>query len=260
MKLDLPIRIPENLDWPLWMSRWDRMQEYYLARREERFATIAALIGQTQPDGGVVLDLGCGPGSLTRRILEAIPNVRVIGVDAEPALLALAEKCLGSFADRAELVFADCVDPGLWETITTPLAAVVSSTALHWIAPTNLAALYETIHGKLAPGGIFLNADHAASSMGQVHSMWQDKRYAGFASSRPEFDWRGFWAGYSEALGTDARTFQPAEGSVEDGMPLSWHFDKLRAAGFGAVDCFWRCDGDAIYGALKNPAGEGETT
>jgi hypothetical protein len=34
------------------------------------------------------------------------------------------------------------------------------------------------------------------------------------------------------------------------GVPLAWHFDKLRAAGFTCVDCFRRLDCDAIYGGL----------
>lgn len=38
---------------------------------------------------------------------------------------------------------------------------------------------------------------------------------------------------------------------VESGMPLAWHFDRLREAGFSTVECFWRHDGDAIYGGLK---------
>ena len=42
----------------------------------------------------------------------------------------------------------------------------------------------------------------------------------------------------------------PWEGS-EEGLPLEWHFEKLGASGFEAVDCFWRCDCDAIYGGIR---------
>ena len=38
---------------------------------------------------------------------------------------------------------------------------------------------------------------------------------------------------------------------VEEGMPLVWHFERLRDAGFGLPECFWRSDGDAIYGAIR---------
>ena len=37
---------------------------------------------------------------------------------------------------------------------------------------------------------------------------------------------------------------------VEDRMPLAWHFDRLRESGFSSPECFWRCGGDAIYGAI----------
>ena len=38
---------------------------------------------------------------------------------------------------------------------------------------------------------------------------------------------------------------------VEEGLPLAWHFDKLTESGFSSVDCFWRCDCDAIYGGIS---------
>ena len=60
--------------------------------------------------------------------------------------------------------------------------------------------------------------------------------------------------GYARALGVDILKIQeqlwrPSDW-VEDGMPLAWHFDRLREAGFRSVDCLWRCDCDAIYGGI----------
>jgi hypothetical protein len=37
----------------------------------------------------------------------------------------------------------------------------------------------------------------------------------------------------------------------EQGLPLKWHFEQLKTAGFEAVDCFWRLDCDAIYGGIR---------
>jgi hypothetical protein len=68
-------------------------------------------------------------------------------------------------------------------------------------------------------------------------------------------DWSQFWDAYLEALGPGTREErQRALGEwkgVEEGMPLEWHFDELRAAGFTDVDCFWRCDCDAVYGGIR---------
>ena len=68
-------------------------------------------------------------------------------------------------------------------------------------------------------------------------------------------DWEDFWDAYGQALGVDIKEFrkkltEPWEGS-EEGLPLEWHFDKLTASGFEALDCFWRLDCDAIYGGIR---------
>jgi trans-aconitate methyltransferase len=66
-----------------WIARWDRQQEVYLADREERFTALidAVEVGTGRPDP-LILDLGCGPGSLSVRLLTRIPAATVIAVDA----------------------------------------------------------------------------------------------------------------------------------------------------------------------------------
>jgi len=75
-------------------------------------------------------------------------------------------------------------------------------------------------------------------------------RYVTHREERFELD------AYDRALKIDVEGFRtelmgPWEGS-EEGLPLEWHFERLRASGFEAVDCFWRCDCDAIYGGLRH--------
>lgn len=40
----------------------------------------------------------------------------------------------------------------------------MSSTALHWLTPAELGALYRTLAGRLRPGGILVDADNRAPS------------------------------------------------------------------------------------------------
>src|SRR6201986_4550070 len=73
-----------------WIARWDRQQEVYLPDREERFTALmdAVEAGAGRPDP-LVIDLGCGPGSLSARLLARIPAATVIGADADPVTLSL---------------------------------------------------------------------------------------------------------------------------------------------------------------------------
>ncbi len=134
--------------------------------------------------------------------------------------------------------------------------AVVSATALHWLSAEHLAELYGRLAEVMSPGGVFLNADHVGSERPAVQNDWQESRRLRLANDDHSSadTWDGFWQAYAAALGEDinamgSNVVKEWEG-VEDGMPLSWHFDRLRECGFACTDCFWRCYGDAIYGGI----------
>ncbi len=73
-----------------WIERWDAQQELYMPDREERFTALIDAVeeGAGRPDP-LVIDLGCGPGSLSVRLLDRLPEANVVAVDADPLLLGL---------------------------------------------------------------------------------------------------------------------------------------------------------------------------
>lgn len=250
-------RLPANIDWRCWIERWDRMQDSYLPHRKERFELIVRLIAGTQDSVRTVLDIGCGTGSLMLPILEACHEAEVFGIDFDPTLLALAEKRLAEFGDRAHLVQTDLRGESWLKRVPHSIDAAVSATALHWLSPDQLTQFYAQLGQILRPGAIFLNADHVRSKDSVIQVLWEKRRdqmHRELKNSNCD-DWEGFWDAYGRALGIDVRELrrefeEPWQGS-EQGLPLEWHFEKLRASGFEAVDCFWRCDCDAIYGGIR---------
>jgi len=104
-----------------------------------------------------VVDLGCGPGSLAARLATRLPGATFVGVDADPLLLGLARSHYGSLATWVQ---ADLADPSWADALPGPIHAAVSTTALHWLLPDRLAALYRTLAEHTAPGGVFANGDH----------------------------------------------------------------------------------------------------
>ena len=66
---------------------------------------IVALLEPVRERGGVVLELGCGSGLLTRHLVDA--GLRVIATDASPAMLELAREVAGDAKDIRELVLPD---------------------------------------------------------------------------------------------------------------------------------------------------------
>lgn len=63
---------------------------------------------RTVPQGGRVLDLCCGTGDMTELMLSNRPDIKVVGLDFSPAMLAQAEKRLGALKGL-ELVLGDAM-------------------------------------------------------------------------------------------------------------------------------------------------------
>ncbi|WP_280694514.1 MULTISPECIES: class I SAM-dependent methyltransferase [unclassified Kitasatospora] len=143
-----------------------------------------------------LVDLGCGTGSLTVRLARAFPHADVVGVDADPRLLGLAEGAVSG--TTARLLARDLTTPG-WADEAGPPApwdAAVSSTALHWLTPDELAALYCTLAGRLRPGGILVDADNRAPTadpapLGLARQL--RARRADRAGRHGHEDWAGWW-------------------------------------------------------------------
>lgn len=249
------MKLPPDIDWKHWVERWDRMQERYLVRRKDRFECIVRVIQASQGSVDRILDLGVGTGTLTLCLLEAFPEADVYGLDMDPTLLPLARERTSGFGERVQLIRADLREPNWWEGIPGDLDAVVTATSLHWLGPDQLKALYRQLGPRMAPGAIFLNADHVGSHHAGIQSSWEKHREK-MRRDRPQRgeDWNEYWDAFLGALGPGTREErQKALGEwkgIEEGLPLAWHFDELRSAGFADVDCFWRCDCDAIYGGI----------
>ena len=88
--------------------------------------------------GGRLLDLGCGPGTITFRLADRFPGVSVLGVDGAPAMLALAEKerlrrmaSSPQLADRVTFAAYRLAADGPGSTPLQGFTAVVSNSLLH---------------------------------------------------------------------------------------------------------------------------------
>ena len=250
------ISFPAGFDWQVWISRWDKMQERYIAKRTERFKIITQLIKETQHSVNRIVDLGCGTGSLMSEMLKAFPKAKITGIDFDPTLLPLAQERFAKFGDRAMLLLEDLRLDNWIQHFPEPVDAIVSATALHWFERDELADLYVKISKILHTGGVFLNADHCGSTNKKIQQVWEKNREKILSQQKNTGqEWEVFWKEYMATLGFEnlevhQRVLNSWKGGVEESMPLNWHFEKLNAAGFIDIDCFWRSDCDAIYGGI----------
>jgi trans-aconitate 2-methyltransferase len=120
-------------------------EEYlkFAADRARPFADLMAQVSMEKVD--TIVDLGCGPGHLTRGLAERWPQARVLGVDRSPEMLAKAGPL--SIPGRLKFVRAEI---GEWRA-EQPVDLIVSNAALHWV--DDHEPLLTRLAGMLAPGG-----------------------------------------------------------------------------------------------------------
>ncbi|MET9105929.1 class I SAM-dependent methyltransferase [Streptomyces zhihengii] len=245
-------------DWRAWQQSWDRQQEWYMPDREERFRVMLDMVEATVGPAPRVLDLACGTGSITDRLLTRFPDATSTGVDLDPALLTIAR---GYFAgdDRVAFVTADLTDPGWTAALPHPeYDAVLTATALHWLRAGPLATLYGQLAGLVRADGVFLNADRMKdASTPRINAAERAHRHAGMDRARAAgvLDWADWWAlaAADPVLAAPTAERFRIYGEHADGETPSaaWHAETLRAAGFGEARPVWASPSDALVLAVR---------
>ncbi|ADB29818.1 Methyltransferase type 12 [Kribbella flavida DSM 17836] len=236
-------------------SSWDEQQAGHLPDRELRFGLLLDYVEQLAGPPRRVLDLCCGPGSLTERVLARFPAAEVVAVDIDPLLLDLARDRFAG--DHRVSVLARQLAAPDWDLgLTTGFDAVVTATATHWFPADALAEVYAGVARLLRPGGVFANADHvpiaepvlraAADRLHEQHLRtvfaetedcdgWYERAYAD-----PQY--AGWWTERQQVFAHWAGELLEREG---------WHVDLLRRNGFERAGAVWRRGNDALVIAVR---------
>lgn len=123
------------------MQSWDAVQYgMFSGQRMRPGLDLLARIPTADPQ--VVVDLGCGTGSLTQVLSQKWPRAQVIGVDASPEMLRGAPMASGITWQKADI---DDWQPD------EPVDVIYSNAALHWVG--DHARLFPRLLGYVKPGG-----------------------------------------------------------------------------------------------------------
>ena len=129
------------------MSQWNAADYHQHSAQQQKWAkellTNLALKGNE-----AILDIGCGDGKVTAQIARAVPQGRVVGIDASADMIAFAQRTFPSSTfpnlqfrqgDARVLLFNAEFD------------CVVSFSCLHWVIDHR--PVLKGIFGSLRPGG-----------------------------------------------------------------------------------------------------------
>jgi tRNA (cmo5U34)-methyltransferase len=176
----------------------------------------------------IIVDLGIGTGALAARCLSSAPAARVVGIDVDPAIVALAAKRL---RDRATFATGSF--------LRAPLPrcdAAVASFSLHHVRTRAAkAALYRRIHAALRPRGLFISVDCQPAGDRAVRRAQREA-----------------WLGHLRRAYTPARAAAIMNAWADEDVyvPLAAELALLRRSGF-QVEVLWRRGAFAVLRAAR---------
>ena len=247
------------------LAAWDAQQAAYIADREGRFRVIVEVLRLACGEAPLVVDLACGPGSLSARVLGELPDATVLAVDHDPLLLDLAARALGDVhGERLSLLDADLEDDRWTALVADALDgrtpdAIVSTTALHWLAPDALVRVYAGAASLLATGGVVMNGDHfrfdsrspALRRLASAHDQATQRR----AHTAGALTWDAWWADVRARPGTGAlaalRDDRFANRPHSPATAVDFHLAALTQAGFTEVGTVWQLLDDYVVLGIK---------
>lgn len=245
-----------------WLERWDRQQEGYIPQREARFQVMVDLVREVCGEHPLVLDLACGPGSLTQRVLEGIPGASVVAVDLDPLLLSIAKAALGDAGGRVTWADASLAESAWRDALEgRQVDAAVSTTALHWLDADVLMGLYRTLGDVVREGGVFLNGDHmdypgSERTLGAAVRAIRDRRTeATFARGEVEDyqAWHDEFRALPELASLIAERDRRFEGRGNERWRTGYELHRagLLNAGFREVTTVWQDLDNRVIAALR---------
>jgi tRNA (cmo5U34)-methyltransferase len=213
-------------------ATYDAAIRRFIPGYEAMIGQVIAILDEALGEQPLVVDLGAGTGALAGAILDAIPRARVVLVDIDPDMLAVAASRVRAHGDRAELKRTS------FDDALPPCDAIVASLALHHVPELpRKRALYTRIHEALRPGGVFLSADATVHDAGPERARTFREWAAGMARA-------GIAAAEAEALF--------AQWAGEDRYyPLAVELELLAAAGFPHPECFWKLGASTVFGGFR---------
>lgn len=196
---------------------------------------VAAAAAAATPGAKHVLDVGCGGGNYTLKLLQRLPNLDVTLVDLSRPMLDRASERIGAVTRGAvKTLQGDIRDLDLGEQ---QFDIILAAAVLHHLrTEAQWHAVFAAFQRALRPGGSLWVFDLVESSIPGVQQLMQ-RRYGEYLAVLKDEQYRDHVFAYIEQEDTP--------------RPLLYQLDLLRAVGFSQVEILHKNVCFAAFGGVK---------
>jgi tRNA (cmo5U34)-methyltransferase len=199
-------------------------------------ALVAQAAAATTPHARHVLDVGCGAGNYTLKLLEHLPNLDVTLIDlSQPMLDRATERVRQVTAGRFTTIRGDIRGVNLADG---EFDIVLAAAVLHHLrADQEWKAVFAAFYRALRPGGSVWVFDLVESSIPAVQQLMH-RQYGEYLTRLKDEAYRDQVFAYVEKEDTP--------------RPLLFQLELLRQVGFAQVEVLYKNICFAAFGAVKS--------
>jgi len=198
------------------------------------------------PQSRRILELGCGTGELTVKVLKQCSHAELVAVDYSPRMIDFVGAKLDAQGERDRVKTLQ-LDFGAWANdeadaeVGSQFDAIISSLAIHHLTDEMKGKLFQKIARSLSLGGQFWNADPLLPEFPELTDIYQQSRQRW--AQKQGFDLE---AVRSKIGKSDTQGYS----SQDQLATLDTHFQMLKEAGFSKTAAIWKYYNLSVFGGL----------
>lgn len=194
---------------------------------------IAEAASRSNPTATSLLDVGCGAGNYSLKLLERAPNLDVTLLDLSQPMLERAEQRVGAATrGTVRIVQADIREAALGEAAYD---LIVAAAVLHHLrTDTEWREVFAKLRRALKPGGSLWIYDLVEHALPEIEVLMRE-RYGRYLVDMKDESYRDHVFAYVEQEDTP--------------KPLTFQLDLLRTVGFREVEVLHKNTCFAAFGA-----------
>ena len=229
---------------------WVQMHSTHNYWREQQAFVIGRILESISFEHPVIVDLGCGAGTLSEYLLKSLKNVKVIGIDFNPFLLMICRHHLAEYRERFSVLLGDIRKKGTIGQAGN-FHAAASLTFFHHPSRQSIMEVYRSLYESLPKGGLFVNGDVTSLS-----DEWFESLHLSEKAKKPVIQVTDFWQTVKKRYGIaeeidEMNRLTGISDNPEHGYPASFYVNSLRWAGFKMADVVFQAGNRIVYCGKK---------